>query len=91
MPLSRWFRPPLRTLTGFVALVAGLLMLSGGLSLAHGLTATATADEAGSGRTVDTVSALTTDSRAGSAGHFIPIEPNHRAVPGRRPPRNAWL
>ena len=34
---------------------------------------------------------VTTDSRAWSSGHFIPIDPNHRAVPARRPPRNAWL
>ncbi len=49
-------------------LVAGLLMLSGGLSLAQGLTATVSADEAGSGRISDTISAVTTDSnRAGAA------------------------
>ncbi len=49
-------------------LVAGLLMLSGGLSLAQGLTTTVTADEAGSGRIADTISAITTDSnRAGAA------------------------
>ena len=49
-------------------LVAGLLMLSGGLSLAQGLTTTVSADEAGSGRIADTISAVTTDSnRAGAA------------------------
>ena len=30
-------------------------------------------------------------ARACSAGHRIPIDANHRAVPARRPPRNTLL